>query len=67
VRSVFVNRIVPLKARDAGGEQLDGKSWRIKMKVLSRRSMAPGVLFLLCIVSLLFRMRQEKLKFISVV
>lgn len=67
MRTVFVNRIAPLKARDAEDEQLAEKSWSTKMKVLSRRSMAPSVLFLLCVVSLLFRMRQEKLKFISVV
>lgn len=67
MRTVFVNRIAPLKARDAEDEQLAEKSWRTKMKVLSRRPMAPGVLFLLCVVSLLFRMRQEKLNFLSMV
>lgn len=67
MRTVFMNRIVPLKARDAEDEQLPEKSWRTKMKVLSRRPMAPGVLLLLCVVSLLFRMRPERLKFISMV
>ena len=67
MRARFVNRIAPLQAHDAENEQVAKKSWRTRMKVFTSRRMAPGVLFLLCVVSLLFRMRQENLKFISMV
>lgn len=67
MRAGFVNRIAPLKAHDAENEQVAKKSWRTRMKFFTSRRMAPGVLFLLCVVSLLFRMRQENQKFISMV
>ena len=67
MRTVFVDRIAPLKVHDAENQQLAKKTWRTRMEVFTGRRMAPGVLFLLCVVSLVFRMRQEKLNLFSMV
>uniref|UniRef100_A0A7I4EHB8 O-fucosyltransferase family protein n=1 Tax=Physcomitrium patens TaxID=3218 RepID=A0A7I4EHB8_PHYPA len=56
-------RTAPLKARNAENEHFEEKSWSIKMKGLTRRQTGPGVVFLLCVVSMVSHMRQEKLKF----
>jgi len=58
-----MRRVASLKGRDTEEEIRAEQPWSSKVKALSKRRSAPGVVFLLCMISLLFRMRQEKSKF----